>query len=79
MDPLLDLDTRAPYIEDDPNEELLLYKPLNLPVMYILKIAKNEDRSYLFTFCEMPDNMPGDEEIQSYNEIILKPGQVRMI
>ena len=43
--------------------------------MYILKIEKNEDRTYLFSYCEMADDGgASDEDIQSYNEILLKPG-----
>ena len=82
MDTLLDLDPRAPYKEEDSNEELLLYRPMDSDVMNILKVTKNEDRTYTFTFCEMADGDQFDDEtesIQSYNEILLKPGQVRMV
>ena len=81
MDPLLDLDPRAPYDESEVNEQLLLYKPFNSPRVTILKVAKQPDRSYLFSYCEMTDDErpDSDEEIQSYNEITLKPGQVLMI
>jgi len=79
MDVILDLDPRAPYIETENNEELLLYKPMNSPTMNILKITKGEGRMFTFSYCEMADNNNGDEDIQSYNEVTLKPGQVRMV
>ena len=83
MDVLLDIDTRAPYDEkEDSQEELLLYQPQNSPIVTIMKLSKQEDRSYMFSYCEMTDNAPGaedDEAIANFNEITLKPGQVRMI
>ena len=81
MDTLLDLDPKAAYNEADSNEEVVLYKPVNSALVSILKIAKQQDRSYVFTYCEMPDDdgNGGSEEIQSYNELSLKPGQVRML
>ena len=53
VDTILDLDPRAPYSKDQANEELMLYKPYNSDVMNIVKMNKNEDRSYNFTYCEM--------------------------
>ena len=78
MDAILDLDPRSPYDADEANEELLLYKPMNSDVMSILKVTKNEDRTFSFSYCEMGEN-DESEAIQSYNEISLKPGQVRMV
>jgi len=81
MDPILSFDARAPYNEEDANEELLLYRPLNSPVVNILKVSKHEDRTYTLSYCEMVEEggAEGDEDIQSYNEITLKPGQLKMI
>ena len=79
MDVLLDLDTSAPYNDKEANEELLLYKPMNAPVMNIMKVTKTDGRNFTFSYCEMADGGDGDEDIQSYNEISLKPGQVKMI
>ena len=79
MDVLLDLDTSSSYDDKQANEELLLYKPMNSPVMNIMKVSKTEGRNFLFSYCEMADGGDGDENIQSYNEITLKPGQVKMI
>ena len=77
LDSLLGLNIHAPYNEADQNEELILYKPVDSVVMQIMKVTKNEDLTYNFTYCEMAEDK--DEEIQSYNDITLKPGQVRMI
>ena len=55
MDPLLDLDTRSHYDANDlRNEELLLYKKFDSQSMSILKTTKLEDRSFTFSYCEMP-------------------------
>ena len=76
LDAILDLDPRAKYdAGEDSNEELLLYKSMNSPLTNILKICKNEDRTFSFSYCEAAD----DDNIQSFNEILLKPGQVRMV
>ena len=53
MDILLDLDSRAPYDEAESNEELLLYKKQDTPIVNILKVAKNADRTFTFTYGEM--------------------------
>ena len=53
MDVLIDLDTRSPFNEAESNEELLLYKKQNSPVVNILKVAKNADRTFTFSYCEM--------------------------
>lgn len=89
MDVILDLDTRAPFDEAESNEELMLYKKQDTAMVNILKIAKNADRTFTFTYCEMADGEEEDlaegggnddeNEIQSYNEITLKPGQVKMV
>ena len=50
--------------------------------MSILKINRNEDKSYNLTYCEMPDDDTEDldnADINSYNEITLKPGQIIML
>ena len=46
-----------------------------------MKICKQKDRSYAFSYCEMVDNDNDndDDDITSFNEIMLKPGQVKMI
>ena len=63
MDVLLDLDTKSPYNEQESNEELLLYKPMNSPVMNIMKVAKTEGRNFTFSYCEMADGGENDEDI----------------
>ena len=65
MDPLLDLNPQAPYDENEVNEQLLLYKPVNSPRVTILKVTKQEDRSFVFSYCEMMDDevrMNSDDE-----------------
>lgn len=64
MDPLLDLNPQAPYDENEVNEQLLLYKPVNSPRVTILKVTKQEDRSFVFSYCEMMDEvrMASDDE-----------------
>ena len=48
--------------------------------MSIMKTTKHADRTYTFSYCEMVDSENDEEgDIQSYNEITLKPGQVRQI
>ncbi len=79
LDTIFDLNPKERYHEEDNNEELVFYKAVNSPLMSILKISKQEDRSYVFNYCEMADSENEDEEVQSYNEMTLKPGQVRMI
>ena len=55
MDALLDLDPRAPFDAKDANEELILYKPMSSDVLNIMKVVKNEDRTYNFSYCEMDE------------------------
>ena len=56
LDTILDLDPRAKYdASEDTNEELLLYKSMNSPLTNIMKISKQEDRTYTFTYCETAD------------------------
>ena len=79
VDTILDIDTRSKYSEADSNEELMLYKPQNSPLVTIMKIERNEDRSYNFTYCEMSEDdaqNDGQEEadVKSFNEITLRPG-----
>ena len=71
LDVILDLDPRAPYDSADSNEELLLYKGMNSALTNILKVTKNTDRTYTFTYCETGDL---EDDVQSYNEICIKPG-----
>jgi len=79
IDVLLDLDPRAPYKEEDANGDLLLYKNPNQAAVTILKVNKQQDRTFSFSYCEMAENSGEDEDVKSFNEITLKPGQVRMI
>ena len=87
MDVLLDLDSSAPFNSEVQNEELMLYKNQNTPVVNIIRVAKNTDRTFTFTYCEMVEaegdpaegDPSGEQDIVSYNEITLKPGQVKMI
>ena len=77
LDAILDLDPRAKYdANEDSNEELLLYKGMNSPLTNILKITKNEDRTFSFCYGEAAD---ADDNIEIYNEVLLKPGQVKMV
>lgn len=77
LDAILDLDPRAKYdADEDSNEELLLYKGMNSPLTNILKITKNEDRTFSFCYGEAAD---ADDNIEIYNEVLLKPGQVKMV
>ena len=64
MDPLLDLNPQAPFDKNEVNEQLLLYKPVNSPRVTILKVTKQEDRSFVFSYCEMMDEvrMASDDE-----------------
>ena len=51
---------------------------MNSPVVTIMKMSKQEDRSYVFSYCEMVET-EGEDDVTSFNEITLKPGQVKMI
>ena len=64
----------------------MLYKSQNSPVVNILKVMKNSDRTFTFTYCEMTEGegdpaegTQEDQDIVSSNEITLKPGQVTML
>lgn len=74
VDSLLDLAPRSPFNKDESNEDMLFYKPMNSPVMNILKITKREDRTYTFNYCEMSDENDNVDDLESYNEINLRPG-----
>ena len=60
IDTLLGLDINGRYHEEDQNEELVLYKPMDSIVMQIMKITKNEDRTYNFSYCEMNEESDAD-------------------
>lgn len=47
--------------------------------MNILKITKREDRSFSFNYCEMADDKESVDDMESYNDITLRPGQVKMV
>lgn len=62
MDVILDLDPRTPYNNDESNEELMLYRPIDSDVMNIIKVTKNKDRSHTFTYCEMSGSEDDDDD-----------------
>ena len=53
FDVILDLDTKAPFQESEQNEDMMFHQKGE--VMSILKVKKQKDRSFSFTYCEMDD------------------------
>lgn len=78
IDTIFDLDPRAPFNKDDSNEDMMFYKRMDSATTSIVKVTKLADRSYNFTYCELSES-EASGDIQCYNEITLKPGQVRML
>ena len=74
VDIILGLNIFAPFDKNmDQDGEIAFYKPPDENATRVLKVTKQENREFLFTYCDIND----DEQLEVTHEITLKPGQVR--